>query len=82
MYKIFNSKVTPFGGIHLIHKQLFAQGAIKFIDNQLGERVKTVELNINYCIKVVSKQEAKKINGGFLKRIFQRAFLSHRTNVV
>jgi len=32
------------------------------------------ELNINYCIKVVSKQEAKKINGGFLKRIFQRAF--------
>jgi DDE family transposase len=43
--KIFNSKVTPFGGIHLIHEQLFAHGAIDFIDNQLGARVKTIGYN-------------------------------------
>lgn len=42
MTKIFNSKVTPFGGIHLIHDQLLAHGAIDFIDNQLGARVKTI----------------------------------------
>ncbi len=45
MNKIFNSKVTPFGGIHLIHEQLFAHGAIDFIDNQLGARVKTIGYN-------------------------------------
>ena len=45
MYKTFNSKVTPFGGIHLIHKQLFAHGAVDFIDNQLGARVKTIGYN-------------------------------------
>ncbi len=45
MIKIFNSNVTPFGGIHLIHEQLFAHGAIDFIDNQLGARVKTVGYN-------------------------------------
>ncbi len=45
MYKIFDSKVTPFGGIHLIHKQLYADGAIDFIDNQLGERVKKIGYN-------------------------------------
>lgn len=45
MTKIFNSKVTPFGGIHLIHEQLFACGSIDFIDNQLGERVKNVGYN-------------------------------------
>ncbi len=43
--KIFDSNVTPFGGIHLIHKQLFAHGAIDFIDNQLGARVKTIGYN-------------------------------------
>jgi hypothetical protein len=43
--KIFNSNVTPFGGIHLIHQQLLAHGAIDFIDNQLGARVKTVGYN-------------------------------------
>jgi hypothetical protein len=43
--KTFNTNVTPFGGIHLIHKQLFAHGAINFIDNQLGARVKTVGYN-------------------------------------
>ena len=41
MNKIFNSNVTPFGGIHLLHQKLFAHGAIDFIDNQLGARVKT-----------------------------------------
>ena len=45
MIKIFNSNVTPFGGIHLIHEQLFAHGAIDFIDNQLGARVKTIGYN-------------------------------------
>ena len=43
--KIFDSNVTPFGGIHLIHKQLSAHGAIDFIDNQLGARVKTIGYN-------------------------------------
>ena len=45
MYKIFDSKVTPFGGIHLIHEQLISSGAIDFIDNQLGRRVKYVGYN-------------------------------------
>ena len=45
MHKIFNSKVTPFGGIHLIHEKLFACGAINFIDNQLGERAKYAGYN-------------------------------------
>lgn len=45
MIKTFNSNVTPFGGIHLIHEQLFAHGAIDFIDNQLGVRVKTIGYN-------------------------------------
>ena len=43
--KNFNSNVTPFGGIHLIHEQLFAQGAVDFLDNQLGARVKTIGYN-------------------------------------
>jgi len=43
--KTFDSNVTPFGGIHLIHKQLLAHGAIDFIDNQLGARVKTIGYN-------------------------------------
>jgi len=45
MTKIFNSNVTPFGGIHLIHEQLFAHGIINFIDNQLGARVQTIGYN-------------------------------------
>ena len=45
MYKIFDSNVTPFGGIHLIHHQLFTHGAIDFIDNQLGNRVSTLGYN-------------------------------------
>lgn len=45
MIKTFDSNVTPFGGIHLIHEQLFAHGTIDFIDNQLGARVKTIGYN-------------------------------------
>lgn len=45
MNKTFDSNVTPFGGIHLIHEQLFAHGAVDFIDNQLGARVKTIGYN-------------------------------------
>ena len=45
MYKTFNSNVTPFGGIHLIHQQLSAHGAVDFINNQLGARVKLIGYN-------------------------------------
>ncbi len=45
MHKIFNSNVSPFGGIHLIHEQLSNHGVIDFIDEQLGNRVKTVGYN-------------------------------------
>ncbi len=45
MYKTFDSNVTPFGGIHLIHQQLSAHGAVDFIDSQLGVRVKTIGYN-------------------------------------
>ena len=37
-----NSKVSPFGGLHLIHKQLSSKKFGQFIDDQLGARVKTV----------------------------------------
>lgn len=53
MNKTFNSNVTPFGGIHLIHEQLFVHGAIDFIDNQLGARVKT--LGYNYSDILLSR---------------------------
>ncbi len=33
-----NSKVTPFGGITIIHKQLVSMGIIQFIENELGKR--------------------------------------------
>ena len=45
MIKTFGSNVTPFGGIHLIHQKLSAHGAVGFIDNQLGARVKTAGYN-------------------------------------
>ena len=48
--KTFDSNVTPFGGIHLIHEQLSAHGAIDFIDNQLGARVKTIGYNYSDII--------------------------------
>ncbi len=38
MLKNTNTKVTPFGGIHLIHKRLISDKAIQFIDNELGKR--------------------------------------------
>ena len=37
-----DSKVTPFGGLYLIHKQLSSKKFGQFIDDQLGARVKTV----------------------------------------
>ena len=40
-----DSKVTPFGGLHLIHKQLSSKKFGQFIDDQLGARVKTVGYN-------------------------------------
>jgi len=50
MYKTFDSKVTPFGGIYLIHKQLSAHGTIDFIDSQLGNRAKTGGYNYSDII--------------------------------
>ena len=38
MLKNTNTKVTPFGGIHLIHKRLISDKTIQFIDNELGTR--------------------------------------------
>lgn len=38
MHKNTNTKVTPFGGIHLIHKRLISDKTIQFIDNELGSR--------------------------------------------
>lgn len=41
----FNSKVTPFGGLHIIHKQIRAKKFAQFINTELGDRVKTVGYN-------------------------------------
>ncbi len=38
MIKNNYSKVTPFGGITIIHKQLVSKGIIQFIENELGSR--------------------------------------------
>ena len=38
MHKNTNTKVTPFGGIHLIHKRLVSDKTIQFIDTELGNR--------------------------------------------
>lgn len=38
MIKILRTKVTPFGGIHLIHQRLISDGIVQFIDNELGGR--------------------------------------------
>ena len=40
-----DSKVTPFGGLHLIHKRLSSKKFGQFIDANLGARVKTVGYN-------------------------------------
>lgn len=45
MIKSLDSKLTPFGGLHLIHKQLRLKKLAHFIDNELGSRVKTVGYN-------------------------------------
>jgi hypothetical protein len=45
MIKALDSKLTPFGGLHLIHKQLQSKRLSHFIDNELGNRVKTVGYN-------------------------------------
>ena len=42
MIKILDSNVTPFGGIHLLHQKLISENTLQFIDNELGQRVKTV----------------------------------------
>ena len=38
MIKNIDTKVTPFGGIHLIHERLVTDGVIQYIDNELGSR--------------------------------------------
>lgn len=40
-----DSKVTPFGGLHLIHKLIRSKKFGQFIDRQLGNRAKTVGYN-------------------------------------
>jgi len=45
MYKNTNTKVTPFGGIHLIHKRLITDNAVQFIDNELGSRGASAQYN-------------------------------------
>ena len=37
-----DSKISPFGGLHLIHKQLSSKKFGEFIDAHLGARVKTI----------------------------------------
>ncbi len=45
MIKITNTKVTPFGGIYLIHKRLVSDGIIQFVDNELGNRCNGAQYN-------------------------------------
>jgi len=45
MYQNTNTKVTPFGGIHLIHKRLVSDNTIQFIDNELGTRGDRAQYN-------------------------------------
>ena len=45
MIKFLDSKLTPFGGLHLIHNQLQSKKLSSFIDCELGSRVKTVGYN-------------------------------------
>ena len=45
MLKNTNTKVTPFGGIQLIHKRLISDNTIQFIDNELGNRNPGTEYN-------------------------------------
>ena len=45
MITSLNSKVTPFGGLHLIHKLLTSKKFGQFIVSNLGVRVKTIGYN-------------------------------------
>lgn len=45
MIKNTDTKVTPFGGIHLIHKRLVSENTVQFIDNELGKRGPTAGYN-------------------------------------
>jgi hypothetical protein len=45
MLKKTNTKVTPFGGIHLIHKRLISDKTVQFIDNELGRRASGAGFN-------------------------------------
>jgi len=53
MLKNTNTKVTPFGGIHLIHNRLVSEGTVQFIDNELGGRASYV--GYNYSDIVLSR---------------------------
>ena len=53
MLKNTNTKVTPFGGIHLIHKRLLSDKTVQFIDNELGNRASCV--GFNYSDIVLSR---------------------------
>ncbi len=50
MLKTFNSKISCFGGLFLIHKQLISSKAISFIDSELGSRPSTVGYNYSDII--------------------------------
>jgi len=76
--------------VHISRRQLYEY--IQFIKD-LGVDVKYSkgrntfylynghELNINCSIKLVTKYEATKINGGFFNGYFQHAFFVHGTEV-
>lgn len=53
MHKTLNSKITPFGGIHLLHKKIFSEGISQFINNELGER--SSSLGYNYSDLILSR---------------------------
>ena len=48
-----NSKITPFGGIHLLHKKIFSEGIAQFINNELGKR--SSSLGYNYSDLILSR---------------------------
>lgn len=45
MYKTSNTKITPFGGIHLIHNRLLSDKVSQFIDIELGNRGSGAQYN-------------------------------------
>ena len=50
MLKKLDSKLTPFGGLLLIHKKLQSKKLSRFIDSKLGNRVKTIGYNYSDII--------------------------------